>query len=243
MKFEKINDNQIRCTLTKDDLISRKIKLNELTYGSEKARNLFFDMINQANAQLGFDVNGVPLMIEAIPTANSLILNITKVSDPEELDTRFSSFSAATSSSGSQPHITGADGILNLLKRIKEIGDSVSGDSKAAQQAQKGADSAQNTSSNLLEAFRFVSLDDTILAAKAASADFAFVNSLYKYDSSTYLLIIHSDSQEPESFNRVFNVLSEYGFSENCTEATEAHLKEHGYLMIQNNAIQQLKRL
>jgi alpha-beta hydrolase superfamily lysophospholipase len=45
MKIEKINDNQIRCTLTMADLASRKINLGELAYGSEKARNLFRDMM------------------------------------------------------------------------------------------------------------------------------------------------------------------------------------------------------
>ena len=41
MKLEKLNDNQIRCTLTKDDLADRQIKLSELAYGSEKAKMLF----------------------------------------------------------------------------------------------------------------------------------------------------------------------------------------------------------
>ena len=30
MKIEKINDNQIRCTLSKEDLADRNIKLSEL---------------------------------------------------------------------------------------------------------------------------------------------------------------------------------------------------------------------
>ena len=34
VKIEKINDNQIRCTLTKDDLANRHIKLSELAYGT-----------------------------------------------------------------------------------------------------------------------------------------------------------------------------------------------------------------
>ena len=37
MKIEKINENQIRCTLTREDLANRKIKLSELAYGSENA--------------------------------------------------------------------------------------------------------------------------------------------------------------------------------------------------------------
>ena len=36
MKIEKMNDHQIRCTLTSEDLATRNIKLSELAYGSEK---------------------------------------------------------------------------------------------------------------------------------------------------------------------------------------------------------------
>ena len=41
MKIEKVNDNQIRCTLTREDLASRHLKISELAYGSEKTRALF----------------------------------------------------------------------------------------------------------------------------------------------------------------------------------------------------------
>lgn len=49
--------------------------------------------MQQASSELGFEVDNVPLMIEAIPVSpECLILVITKVDDPEELDTRFSRF-------------------------------------------------------------------------------------------------------------------------------------------------------
>ena len=44
MKIEKVNENQIRCTLTKQDLADRQINLRELAYGSEKAKGLFHDI-------------------------------------------------------------------------------------------------------------------------------------------------------------------------------------------------------
>ena len=94
MKIEKINDNQIRCTLTRQDLADREIKLSELAYGTEKAKLLFRDMMQQAAYEFGFEANDIPLMIEAIPiSSDSVILIVTKVEDPEELDTRFAKFS------------------------------------------------------------------------------------------------------------------------------------------------------
>ena len=41
MTIERINENQIRCTLTKEDLYSRQLKISELAYGSEKVKELF----------------------------------------------------------------------------------------------------------------------------------------------------------------------------------------------------------
>ena len=93
MKIELINENQIRCTLTKEDLANRQLKISELAYGTDKAKMLFREMMQQAAADYGFVVEDIPLMIEAIPLSGEcIILNITKVSDPEELDTRFSRF-------------------------------------------------------------------------------------------------------------------------------------------------------
>ncbi len=93
MKIEKVNDHQIRCTLTRADLADRQLKLSELAYGTEKAKTLFRDMIRQASISFGFEAEDIPLMIEAIPlNSDCIVLIITKVEDPEELDTRFSRF-------------------------------------------------------------------------------------------------------------------------------------------------------
>ena len=97
MRIERINENQIRCTLSNFDLSVRNLNLSELAYGSEKARNLFREMIQRASNEVGFEAEDIPLMVEAIPLANeSVMLIITKIEDPEELDTRFSKFSLWT---------------------------------------------------------------------------------------------------------------------------------------------------
>ena len=89
MKIEKINENQIRCTLTRADLEDRHLKISELAYGTEKAKSLFHDMMQQAAFEFGFEADDIPLMIEAIPSSSdSIVLIITKVEDPEELDTQ-----------------------------------------------------------------------------------------------------------------------------------------------------------
>ena len=95
MKIEKISDTQIRCTLSKQDLADRNLKISELAYGSDKAKELFHELMTQASYECGFEAEDVPLMIEAIPVSGDcLVLIVTKVEDPDELDTRFSNFSS-----------------------------------------------------------------------------------------------------------------------------------------------------
>ena len=143
MKIEKINENQIRCTLTREDLANREINLSELAYGSEKARTLFRDMMQQAAHDFGFEANNIPLMIEAIPlSSDSIILIITKVEDPEELDTRFSRFSPDESSASENAvpavSLTGADEILDLIRKINQARKAAAEKEKAQEEDQKG---------------------------------------------------------------------------------------------------------
>lgn len=60
MKIERINENQIRCTLTSFDLSARNINIVELAYGTEKAKKLFREMIQRASNEVGFEAEVFP---------------------------------------------------------------------------------------------------------------------------------------------------------------------------------------
>ena len=61
MRIEKINDNQIRCTLNKKDLSDRELRISELAYGTDKAKALFRDMVQQASYEFGFEAENIPV--------------------------------------------------------------------------------------------------------------------------------------------------------------------------------------
>lgn len=85
MRLERVNNNQIKCTLEPEDFLERQLSLRELTYGSEKATSLFRELLQQAEQELNFYTEDSPLMIEAIPlSSDSALLLITKVEEPDE---------------------------------------------------------------------------------------------------------------------------------------------------------------
>ena len=259
MKIEKISDNQIRCTLTRRDLSDRQIQLEELAYGSEKTRRLFSDMMQQANYEFGFESDNYPLMIEAIPTTEeSIILIITKVEDPEELDTRFSRFTQTSDSdkgSNSDRRTNSADAILELFNKLRDDQKQQGGqeydarESSAASQRSPGDPvrrapkrSAGQESAHLIQSFIFPTFDDVTRAARGLAGRYSGVNSLYRVDDGDYQLIIHQAKSTPDQYNMVCSILSEYGREESFSAAREAFLREHNCMLLADRALQELSK-
>lgn len=206
MKFEKINDNQIKCILNKFDLNSRKIDLNEFAYGTPKARELFQDMMRQAADELGFVADNNPIMIEAIPVASDcIVLIVTKVSDPEELDTRFSHFSPDPDDDEYDDFHDDADG---WIPRESSGGDLV--DYFDYADSVSGENSVVTAKSDTTRIFKFDNIDDACDAAKDVSGSYIGSSSLRKKDGS-YYLTIRQGAMSKLHFNTICNILSEYG--------------------------------
>lgn len=160
MKIEKINDRQIRCTLTREDLASRELKLSELAYGSDKAKALFQDMMQLAARDFGFEADNIPLMIEAIPVSmDTIVLIITKVEDPDELDTRFAKFTPEDSEPDDDfstlfpsGKIEGAGDVLGLIRKITEAKKQAAAKAAAKKTSETAAsDSEQEDPQNAAE--------------------------------------------------------------------------------------------
>ena len=198
-------------------------------------------MMQQARIQFGFQAENIPLMIEAIPlSSESIILIITKVEDPEELDTRFSKFSPfkGAGRKNEMLHFDGADTILDIFQKLKEA-------RKAAESASGGSESPEEAEPpvNLLRMYSFDTLDRVIMASHGLNGACQGASLLYKDPlTGAYCLVIHQDSATPEDFNKICNILSEYGEGHPFTASSEAFLKEHGEL-VTSNALSVLSEL
>lgn len=236
MKIEKLNDNQIRCTLTHADLAARHLKLSELAYGTEKAKSLFRDMMQQASFDFGFEAEDLPLMIEAIPSsADSIVLIITKVEDPEELDTRFSKFTQSTETEAAPSEqiekLEGAEDFLNLLNKVKE----------AASDTAPAAKSQDTVPAVNVRLFSFSSIDTVIQAAHLIAPAYQGANTLYlDEENQIYVLALNQSEHSKIEFNKVCNMLSEYGTLEKCSGSVLAFLEEHCTTVISADAVQKL---
>ena len=177
----------------------------------------------------------------------SIILIITKVEDPEELDTRFSKFAPFRGNDKTDTlQLDGADNIIDIFQKLYEakMKSTQTKDGKSAQNTgAKENDDTQVPDVNLIRLYEFDTLDDVIAAAHGLNGYFTGTNTLYKDPADElYKLVLHQSSLSPEDFNRVCNILTEYGQGKAFSLSGEAYLTEHGEL-ISDSALQQLIQL
>ena len=195
MKIEKVNENQIRCTLTREDLASRELKISELAYGTEKAKSLFRDMMQQ--------------------------------------DTRFSRFApSVTEDSDDDSDESTADEVLDLFRRIQN---------EEAAAETPAAPAPEENDAVRSRLFRMDTLNQVINAAVVAAGHYHGFSTLYHEEGTDgYYLILTQGEEDREVFDRVCNVISEYGIPKRSTPASLTFLEEHCSTLIAEHALQRL---
>lgn len=211
MKIERISENQIKCTLNRADLASRQIRMSELAYGTEKTRGLFQDMMEQASTEVGFDANDLPLMIEAIPVSmDCIVLMITKVEDPEEVDTKFSS-----------------------LTHISEFLSETSVDDQPAVELPTKSEMERLFSFDSLDTVvDFAHHMNGLYNGKNS----LYKNN----SDGRYFLLLTQSSHSLKEFGMICNSALEYGSKEPMSFARSAYLEEHFEKIIMDKALQSL---
>ena len=247
MKIEKINDNQIRCTLDSSDLTKRHIHMYELAYGTEKSRRLFQEMIGYAEQHFDFDTEDLPLVVEAIPLSqDSIAIRVTKVSYPDELDSRFSTFSDIPEDLDLfYPEDEDYMEEIPLGRDNVNAGDILS----LTESSEKDAPQEKGTSSVTIDPAKFIrlyradSLDDLIALGHVLNGYYTGDNALYHPKNNDYYLLLHIGDHTASQFNKICNVASEYATMRRITTGTEQYFGEHSRPVLAHYALQTLARI
>lgn len=265
MKIERISENQIRCTLNKNDLVDRELRINELAYGTDKANALFHDMMQQASYELGFEADDIPLMIEAIPVSTEcLILVVTKVEDPDELDTRFSRFSSDGSIEDfdfeedfdedfEEEFYDSLTDFNNFYSGVKTDSSTQTADFIPLSDAVSPKNILDDINTQAAKTypqapackiFSFPTLNAVIDLAKQLVSIYYGTNTLYKNEEQDcYYLIFSKAEHSLEEFHKICNIALEYGKMERTTYTALAYIDEHHTQVIKAKAVQVLAEL
>ncbi|MBR2264461.1 MAG: adaptor protein MecA [Firmicutes bacterium] len=214
MKSERISKNQVRFTLNRADLKARQLKISDLSYGSEKAKALFDDMMMQAAAEFGFDVTAHPVMIEAIPISeDSLMITMTQVRSHEDLLALFRS------------NVPGADmGPDEVDQRIR----------------QQEEPPAEAPVTETVMVYTFDSFDTILDASRTVSPSLRLRNQLYRdAETGAYHLLV-TFSRQTRTLRYVLTALTEYASDVSRDPLRIAYIREHDHLSVHARALQKL---
>lgn len=239
MKINKINDKQIKCILSQQDLEDRHLNLREMSYNSSEIRNLFAEVMHIAYKNFGFDAKNVPLKIDVIPLRASAVLFITKVEEPEELNPSYSHFSPSVYEKMKNPS---ADETTDLSESFKNLINAIFDTEVNAEV--DGADSAEKQNSfktNGPVIFSFDTIGNVIDACRAIKASYSHMSSLY-YDEGKdiYYLKFFSKDEADNNFRQCCVNMFEYGNFVQDDKFFEFYLLEHAKLIVDGNAVSSL---
>ena len=213
MKIERISENQLKLTLTKDDLKERDIKLEDLITPSEKTQKLFHDIMEQALEEEDFVSENTPLMVEAAPMgADGIMIIVTKVNNKEGKH----------------------KGPADLLQQAQET-------RRWKKKPLDTLEHTEEKNSDIL-IYSFSALDDVIRVSLRLDGGFKGESGVYKNEGK-YFLVLQSDTYTTEESSADLElILKEYGQKHISTPLAKYYLLEHGETIIAEKAVKALAK-
>ena len=226
MKIEKVNENQIRCIITHEDLENRKLSISEFTSGSGNVRRLIRDMMEKAATEFGFKTDNSPLMIEAMPISDkSVMILVTKGEE-------------AKNKINNAPNINKPNNLPNMQEDF--VPSKLNGLEIINTQDKQSLDEQSH------KFFIFDSLDNAIYVSKLIASTYTGFSTLYKdtrgkYDE--YILFMNRDIMDFNEFNRICNNIIEFAEQIPFSFKLLASFEEHLETLICSDAINILSTL
>lgn len=85
MKFEKLNENKLRIIVSTKDLIEQHIDFHAFMSSSLETQDIFLDMLDKAEKEVGFITKNYKVRIEAFAMNNeNFIFTVTRLTDSRE---------------------------------------------------------------------------------------------------------------------------------------------------------------
>ena len=97
---------------------------------------------------------------------------------------------------------------------------------------------------DMCKLYTFVRMEQLLSVSHVLKDIYRGANRLYKNpDTQEYCLVITKSSHKPEEFNKICNMLSEYGSPEKADASVLAFLEEHCTILISADAVCKLSAL
>lgn len=227
MKFTRINENAIRCVITKEEMFDYGIEISEIVDNRDKAEDFLRRVMQEARYELDYKTNGGALSVQiAVLPEGDVAMTIAEA-DPSRIVSQ-----------------------MKMLKDYLEDFQRILEGKVVAQNSQKGVPAKQEEESlSPIQSFisvaeplwvRCESLDECIKIAELSGDISVRKSSLYSYKDEYYLRV---EIKEAETIGRFLLAICEYGKEVFFDYDGTTIINEHGKCIIKKDAIYTLKNI
>lgn len=219
MIFRKIDDNKIMIILSVTDLEENDIDFKNMKSNSVAYQQMFWNMMEQAQQELDFDVSNSQLLVETAPDPNgNYIITITKsnagkspLSDLEKLI------------SGKLLSLGGFSGIMEDMNSNALNYDFSQPESIPLETFNK-------------EIVKFNNIENLILLCQSDEEYKVIRSKLYEFNKN-YYLIINRTKKSDKLIDKMVNYAAEFDAEYPEAFLSSAFIEEHGKVLIKTKAI------
>ena len=243
MKFTKLDENSIRCVISKDEMVAYGVQLDDLMDDREKAEGFLRYILQEAKEEVDFHTTGEALNVQLsiMPDGDIALM----ISDDQNAAIR---------------------AMLSQFKdKLKDFSDFIAEEKQKKDNVHKKGtaevkpyeptpfDQVVETTKEVLEAAaeddplemtlwaEFKALDDCVRLAKALHALGDVDSNLFKFDDA-YFLSMSLVQTKRQMAKNVFAV-AEYSTQVFNDASLAARLNEHGTLILKDHALRDLREL
>lgn len=221
MRFKRISTDTVRCIVTLEELKENGLEMNDFLSNNAKTEEFLRKIIEQAEAEVGFKVQGGPLTIQvAVLPENKLALTFSEKQTGNLMEFLEGLRAAMT----------------NLKQAVSE---------KTEEPAEKMPDDKEQHEEFLLE---FDDLDSLVEFCKGLPLDveeqFRMDSELYLLeDENVYCLILKRGKMDDKQVCRIMSASIEFMDSLSVESSQVAYIREHGRCVLKECAIRQLQSM
>lgn len=223
MDIERVNDYTIKFFISYLDIENRGFDREEIWYNRERGEELFWEMMDEANHEESFSLEG-PLWIQVQAMENGLEIIVTRAQmsqDGSKLELPISQ----------DKHL---DIPLNESEDDEEALEEEIDKTKTSSIKSKKETADDKPLSFLI---KFADIEDVITLSREFSETEELATGLYHYNDAYYLYVTLYPAMSEQSQDNTLSHLLEFGEE---TPLTHSIVAEYGKLIIAENALTQI---
>lgn len=220
MEIERLNESTIKFFITYKDIENRGFDREEIWYNRERGEELFFEMINEANDEENFELEGpLWIQVQALDKGLEIIVTRGQITD--------GNVKLEIPVSNEEMNLPVDENIVDML------------DENFVKNKHKKVDDDDDENELLDLVIGFNDFEDIISLSHNLEVR-GFENSLYHFENNYYLFVMFTDEFPEDEQDDILSQILEFGFE---TELSIHRIQEYGKTIIEEEALQNLQKL